>query len=163
MIGTSDDSPDKSGPVCLMSDSRTTGKLVQCDDPENTVALWWLADTPAFWTITTFAGRPPPVNGGPASQAQLGRPYGVAVDGPGNLYIADTRNHCVRKVDSTGTITTIAGSGERGFGGDGGQATAAQLYSPLDVAVDGEGNLYVADSLNRRIRKLTPPTTGQDR
>ena len=111
-------------------------------------------------TITTIAGtgefdfRSFSGDGGPASQAQLYSPRGVAVDGAGNLYIADSDNHRIRKVDSTGTITTIAGTGENGFSGDGGPASQARLYWPADVAVDGAGNLYIADRFNNRIRKV---------
>ena len=108
-------------------------------------------------TITTIAGtgeRRFGGDGGPAIQAQLDEPTGVVVDGAGNLYIADLANHRIRKVDSTGTITTIAGTGERGFGGDGGPATQARLNYPYGVAVDGAGNLYIADPYNHRIRKV---------
>ena len=109
-------------------------------------------------TITTIAGTGEfgfNGDGGPAVEAQLNYPVGMAVDGAGNLYIADARNHRIRKVDSSGTITTIAGTGELGFGGDGGPATDARLAFPTDVAVDGAGNLYIADSQNHRIRILT--------
>ena len=108
-------------------------------------------------TITTIAGTGKDGfsgDGGPASQAQLNFPTGVAVNGEGNLYIADVGNHRIRKVDSTGTITTFAGTGERGFGGDGGPAIQAQLDAPTGVAVDGAGNLYIADRNNSRIRKV---------
>ena len=108
-------------------------------------------------TITTIAGSGESGfggDGGPATEAQLRRPDGVAVDGAGNLYIADGRNNRIRKVDSTGTIITIAGTGESGFGGDGGPATEAQLRRPDGVAVDGAGSLYIADSRNNRIRKV---------
>ena len=108
-------------------------------------------------TISTVAGARGPGfggDGGPAVEAQLRTPRGVAVDGAGNLYIADWGNHRIRKVDSTGTISTVAGSGERGFGGDGGPATAARLFSPTGVAVDGAGNLYFSDRDNHRIRKV---------
>ena len=107
-------------------------------------------------TITTVAGTGEFGDGGPATQAQLIYPDDVAVDGLGNVYIADRNNHRIRKVDSTGTITTIAGTGERGFGGDGGPATQAQLANPGGVAVDGLGNVYISDSLNQRIRKVDP-------
>ena len=108
-------------------------------------------------TITTVAGMGEDGfdgDSGPATQAQLDSPTGMAVDGSGNLYIADRDNHRIRKVDSTGMITTVAGMGEDGFGGDGGPATQAQLDSPTGVAVDGSGNLYIADRGNRRIRKV---------
>ncbi len=88
-----------------------------------------------------------------ASSAQLNVPYAVAVDGTGNLYIADTVNNRIRKV-SGGVISTIAGNGVTAFSGDGGQAAQAQLDSPSDVAVDGAGNLYIADLANHRIRQV---------
>ena len=114
-------------------------------------------------TITTIAGteeRGFSGDGGPAIQARLSLPYSVAVDSAGNLYIADASNHRIRRVDSTGTITTIAGTGERGFSGDDGPAIQAQLDDPTGVAVDGAGNLYIADASNHRIRLLTPTATG---
>ena len=93
-------------------------------------------------------------DGGPAVDAQLSRPTGVAVDGAGNLYIADTYNYRIRKVDAAGVITTVAGTGRGGYGGDGGPAVAARLTWPRDVALDGAGNLYIADYWNHRIRKV---------
>ena len=108
-------------------------------------------------TITTVAGTGEGSfggDGGPAVRSQLREPRGVAVDGAGNLYIADSQNNRIRKVDSTGTITTVAGTGAFGFSGDGGPASEAQLYSPHSVTVDGAGNLYIADSGNHRIRKV---------
>ena len=93
-------------------------------------------------------------DGGPAIAAQLNGPYGVAVDGAGNLYIADAHNQRIRKVDANGIISTVAGNGTSGFSGDGGPATAAQLNTPHGVATDGAGNLYIADTYNRRIRKI---------
>ena len=113
-------------------------------------------------TITTVAGTGSTGlrlggfsgDGGPATSAQLQHPSGVAVDSSGNLYIADTYNHRIRKVDSSGTITTVAGTGVSGFSGDGGMASAAMLDSPGDVAVDGSGNLYIADTYNSRIRRV---------
>ena len=111
----------------------------------------------ASGTITTIAGTGEPGfggDGGPVVEAQLSLPRGVAVDGAGNLFIADTGNNRIRRVDPSGTITTIAGTGEPGFGGDGGLAADAQLYAPYDVAVDGSGNLFIADSANSRIRQV---------
>ena len=91
---------------------------------------------------------------GPAGGAQLYEPYGVAVDSAGNVYIADTLNNRVRKV-SNGIITTVAGDGTPGFSGDGGPATSAQLSTPIGLAVDSAGNLYIADVNNYRIRKVS--------
>ena len=96
----------------------------------------------------TYAG-----DGGPATSAQL-RPSGVAVDGAGNLYIADYSNWRIRKVDTSGNISTVAGTGTMGYSGDGGAATSAQITSPYGVAVDGAGNLYIADGNNYRVRKV---------
>ena len=95
-------------------------------------------------------------DGGPATQAHLNGPTGIAVDNIGNLYIADDGNHCIRKVDANGIITTLAGTGTAGFYGDGGLAANAQLNSPRGVAVDDDGNVYIADMLNHRIRKVDP-------
>jgi sugar lactone lactonase YvrE len=91
---------------------------------------------------------------GPASRAQLDTPTGLAVDSAGNVYIADFRNNRIREV-SDGTITTVAGTGVPGYGGNNGPATSAQLYNPTGVAVDPAGNLYIADAGNNRIRKVS--------
>jgi len=109
-------------------------------------------------TISTVAGNGISVffgDGGPATSAALASPTGIAVDAAGNLYIADTLNHRVRRVTAGGIITTVAGNGLRGFAGDGGPATAAFLDEPYGVAVDTAGNLFIADSSNNRIRKVT--------
>ena len=91
---------------------------------------------------------------GPAASARLNAPSGVALDGAGNLYIADTSNHRIRKVTPDGMISTVAGGGTAL--GDNGPAASAQLFDPFDVALDGAGNLYIADASNDRIRKVTP-------
>ena len=107
--------------------------------------------------LTLVAGNGTPGfsgDNGPATSAQLNGPAGVAVDSAGNLYIADTGNHRIRKV-SNGVITTVAGNGTPGFSGDNGPATSAQLYNPVGVAVDSAGNLYIADAGNNRIRKVS--------
>jgi sugar lactone lactonase YvrE len=109
-------------------------------------------------TIATVAGGGVG-DGGPASNANLSFPYGVAVDAAGNLYIADTDNHRVREVSTLGTITTVAGTGTPGFSGDGGPATSAGLYSPQGVAVDAAGNLYIAEHYNYRVRKVSTSGT----
>ena len=109
-------------------------------------------------TLTTVAGDGTAGYsgaGGAAAAAQLNSPTGVALDGAGSLYIADWGNHSIRKVDSAGIIFTVAGNGTQGFGGDGGAAASAQLNSPQGVALDGSGNLYIADTSNHRIRKIT--------
>jgi uncharacterized protein (TIGR03437 family) len=109
-------------------------------------------------TITTVAGNGSigqSGDGGPATGAQLNWPLGVAVDGIGNLFIADTGNHRIRTASPNGAIITVAGNGTQGFSGDGGPAVSAQLNYPLSVAVDGAGNLFIADGSNR-IRKVSP-------
>jgi poly(3-hydroxybutyrate) depolymerase/sugar lactone lactonase YvrE len=108
-------------------------------------------------TVSTIAGTGAAGfsgDGGPAPAAQLQAPWGLAVDSAGNLFIADTGNHRVRKVAPDGTITTVAGIGTRGFSGDGGKATAAQFNQPCGVAADSQGNLFVVDRLNYRVRRV---------
>jgi uncharacterized protein (TIGR03437 family) len=106
--------------------------------------------------VTTVAGNGGASLGdnGPATGAGLNGPLGVAVDSAGNLYIADSFNNRIRKV-SNGVITTIAGNGKPGFSGDNGPATSAQLDGPQGVAVDSAGNIYIADTNNKRIRKVS--------
>jgi uncharacterized protein (TIGR03437 family) len=93
---------------------------------------------------------------GPAIQANLTDVHGIVVDSSGNLYIADTGNSRVRKVDTSGNITTYAGGAGVGYGGDGGKAIAATLNRPAGLAVDSNGNLYIADYGNATVRKVTP-------
>jgi sugar lactone lactonase YvrE len=95
-------------------------------------------------------------DGGSATSAMLSLPRDVAVDSAGNLFIADTGRSRIRKVTPDGIISTVAGSGNAGYSGDGGPATSAQIKNPDGVAVDSEGNLFIADSGNYRIRKVTP-------
>jgi sugar lactone lactonase YvrE len=96
-------------------------------------------------------------DGGLAIGAQLQLPVGIAVDGAGNLYIADSANNAIRKVTTDGNINTIAGLGPTapGFSGDAAVATAANLDGPLDVAVDSNNNVYIADTNNANVRKIT--------
>ncbi|MGD0784340.1 MAG: Ig-like domain repeat protein [Sedimentisphaerales bacterium] len=112
--------------------------------------------------ITTVAGNGTygySGDGGQASMASLAIPVGVAVDTSNNMFIADYGNHRVRKVDlSTAIITTIAGNGTWGFSGDGGQATLAKLSNPTGIAMDAQGNLFIADEGNNRIREVNLST-----
>ncbi|WLQ39879.1 RICIN domain-containing protein [Streptomyces laculatispora] len=108
-------------------------------------------------TISTVAGKGTAGfsgDGGPATSAQLNLPLGVVVDSAGILYISDYNNHRVRKVAPDGKITTFAGKGSAGFGGDGGPAAAAQLNNPFGLAVDCVDTLYIADHVNNRVRKV---------
>ncbi len=108
--------------------------------------------------VNTFAGNGTLSHSGDglaATSAQLNTPLGVAVDAAGNLYIADTLNNVVRRVGTNGVITPFAGNGSAGFGGDGGAATSAQLSGPQGLALDSAGNLYIADTQNQRVRKVS--------
>jgi len=112
--------------------------------------------------MSTFAGKGADRycgDGGAATSACLRSPRGVAVDTDGNVFIADTDNNRVRKVAPNGTITTVAGGGVGQFCGDGGPATSACLRSPRSVAVDTGGNIFIADTLNNRVRKVAPNGT----
>src|ERR1700758_1734161 len=111
--------------------------------------------------ITTVAGSGIPPNnygfsgdGGFATAAELYNPNGIAFDENSNLYIADTYNNRIRKVNTLGVITTIAGNGTQGYNGDGGQAINAKLNAPTGVILDTFGNLYIADLFNYVIRKV---------
>jgi trimeric autotransporter adhesin len=98
-------------------------------------------------------------DGGPATSAQLNTPANVVFDAVGNLYIADSANNRVRKISPSGVITTAAGAGVAGYSGDGGSATSAMLNGPKGLASDADGNVYIADTQNNRIRKLLPNGT----
>lgn len=120
----------------------------------------------ALGELTVVAGRGPspcPMlpgaingDGGAAKEAPLCDPQGVAVDSAGNVYIAEYNGHRIRVVSPEGVIRTLAGTGEAGFSGDGGPATEARLRSPHAVAVDGAGNILIADTSNGRIRQVSP-------
>jgi uncharacterized protein (TIGR03437 family) len=136
-------------PIAVALDSN--GNLYIADEGDNRIRK---VDPTGI--ISTYAGTGlPGYNGdrGPAKNAALDFPTGVAVDTKGNLYIADSLNFVIRRVDVDGTINTIAGNGKPGFAGDNGLATSAQM-NPVAVAVDAAGNLYIADGLNFRIRKV---------
>ncbi|PQJ09483.1 hypothetical protein CJD36_019785 [Flavipsychrobacter stenotrophus] len=108
--------------------------------------------------ITTIAGTGTAGytgNGVPATTATIDVTTGMAIDGTGNIFISDLNNHVVRKINTSGIITTIAGNGTQGFSGDMGPATDAQLDKPRGLACDATGNLYISDYKNRRIRKVS--------
>ncbi|MEV7194605.1 RICIN domain-containing protein [Streptomyces sp. NPDC093510] len=139
------------GPLGIAVDH--TGSLFICDSSNHRVRKVGAdgkIDTVVGTGTAGFGG-----DGGPAAEAQLKRPAAVAVDSAGALYITDAGNQRVRKVTADGVISTVAGTGTAGFGGDGGAATAAHLNAPSGVAVDSSGVLYVAESSNHRVRKIT--------
>ena len=105
-------------------------------------------------SINAYSGNGYSGDGGPALSATLGSPYALAMDRAGSLYIADGQNSVIRKITTDGIIHTIAGTGTNGYSGDGGPATAAQLNVPESLAIDSAGNIYIADTVNSRIRKI---------
>ena len=109
--------------------------------------------------ISTIAGKTPggfAGDNGPAIDARFRYPYGLAVGPDGSLYIADSQNHRVRRIDAAGIITTVAGNGTPGFAGDNADATAAQLNTPYGVALGPDGSLFIVDQFNYRVRKVRP-------
>jgi serine/threonine-protein kinase len=113
-------------------------------------------------TVTTLAGSTQSgyvagYTDGPAAEARFQSPHGVAADRDGNVYVADTGNHCIRKITPDGMVTTLAGTNEPGYAD--GQGTQARFSYPAGIAVDGEGNIYVADTANHRIRQIAPDGT----
>jgi hypothetical protein len=120
------------------------------------------AEEPRRGVMETFAGtgkKGYAGDGGPAAKAMLNQPFHVEVDGKGNVFIAEAENHCIRRVDSkSGQIVTVAGTGKKGYSGDGGPATQATFNEPYAVVVDGDGNLYIVDRLNAAVRKVDGKT-----
>jgi trimeric autotransporter adhesin len=159
--------PGDGGPATSASLSQPTDVAVDAAgnlyiaDPNNQRIRMVSATT---GDITTIAGDGTYGYGGdgdpgPATKAEFRNPEGIAFDAAGNLYIADSGNCRIRKMTPTGAITTVAGNGQQGFYGDGGAATAAKLLIPAAVRLDGMGNLYISDTNNQRIRKVTPSGT----
>ena len=110
-------------------------------------------------TSSVFAGNGTEADsgdGGPANAAGLAAPTGIAVDPAGNVYVGESNGHRIRRIDPSGTITTIAGTGEDGTGGDGGPATAAQFMNITAMAIDSAGNLYIVDDGAQRVRRIDP-------
>ena len=112
--------------------------------------------------ITTVAGTGAQGfegDGGAATAASMDSPGGLAVDSNGNLYLADTHNHRIRRIDTaTGAITTVAGTGVSGFAGDNNSATTAKLTLPHGISIDTQGNIYISDTANHRIRRIDGAT-----
>jgi len=129
------------------------GNIYFCDNTN-----YWVDQINTSGIITKVAGSIPGFggDGGPATNARLGEIYGMAADDAGNIYICDASNHRVRKVNTAGIITTIAGNGTPGFGGDNGPAANANLNRPTGVFVTYTGYIYIADYGNHRIRKVSP-------
>jgi hypothetical protein len=137
-------------------------------NPTNfTTAAWALFDRAAAYAsmncgrnmLWTAAGAGGSVYGGDGAQALasgLNAPWGLAIDSQGRVHIADGSAHAVRRINANGTMTTVAGTGTAGFSGDGGPATSARLNAPVRLAFDASDNLYIADSANHRIRRVTP-------
>ncbi len=136
-------------------DVTADGSLYVLDESYNKVYCMRPDSTLSVVAGTSYSG---PYNGDniPATKAKLYHPYGIAVTPDGILYIADTYNHRIRKVDKNGIITTIAGTGIGGFSGDDGLAVDAQLNYPYDIAISPYGDLYISDGGNYRIRKISP-------
>jgi uncharacterized protein (TIGR03437 family) len=133
----------------------SSGNLYIADSGNNAIRKY----TASTATVSTLAGTGPlnagySGDGGPAIKATLKAPSSIALDSQGNVYVADTGNHAIRKI-SGGIITTVAGTVGAGFSGDGGQAIFAHLNNPKGIAFDSTGNLYIADTVNNRIRIVT--------
>ncbi|MGW2190455.1 NHL domain-containing protein [Streptomyces sp. NPDC001719] len=140
---------DKAGSLYIADINNHLVRMVDTDTPRR---IFTVAGT----GTSGYSG-----DGGPATNAQLSEPVDVALAPDGSLYIADWANHVVRRVGPDGMIRTVAGTGTSGYSGDGGPATNAQLMDPVEVAVDGAGNLYIADREGQRVRRvqMAPPAT----
>lgn len=137
------------GPTRLQTD--VDGDLYFCDTDNHVVRR--LRDG----VITTVAGTGQPGysgDGGPAEQAQLNAPYDLRFSPAGDLYVADTGNNVIRRVDANGVVTTVVGSGAQGFDGDGGEARAARLNRPSGINFSADGSLWIADTFNQRVRRV---------
>ncbi|OJX21934.1 MAG: hypothetical protein BGO75_19590 [Burkholderiales bacterium 68-20] len=137
---------DRSGRVYIADSDNNIIRRIKLDGTIETIA--GVQNGPAC--VANYSG-----DGGPATSAHLGCATSVASDSLGNLYIADMKNHRIRKVDAnTGTIATVAGTGTPGYGGDGGPATSAQLQDPFVIVIDSQDRVYISDQGNRRVRRI---------
>jgi len=141
-----------SGVTCAAADAR--GNVYLCDETSNIVARISRDGMLAVVAGSGIRSGGFSGDGGMATAARLNLPQRVALDAAGNLYIADTSNHRIRKVSLDGIISTVAGTGEAGFSGDKGPATAAQLNMPYGLTVSTSGLLYIADTFNNRVRRV---------
>ena len=143
-------------PIDLALDAQ--GRLLVAESVNNVIRRIDLSTG----TISTVAGtgeRGFEGDGGLATEAHLGRPRGIVLDASGNLFVTDSSNHRIRRVDAgTGVITTVAGTAEAGYSGDGGPAMSAVLNDPGGIAADASGNLFFADRSNYRIRRIDAET-----
>jgi sugar lactone lactonase YvrE len=130
----------------------STGNLYVADT--NNFTIRKITPAGAVSTVAGLAGISG-ISDGAGNAARFSSPEGVTVDGSGNLYVADTDNHTIRKITPAGAVTTLAGLAGTSGGGDG-SGSVAQFQYPADLAVDSAGNLYVADTDNHTIRKITP-------
>ncbi|MCH8905119.1 MAG: hypothetical protein IIA45_14530 [Bacteroidetes bacterium] len=143
-------------PTAVCSD--TTGNIYISDKGNQRIrkvdGVSGIISTIAGTGTASFTG-----DGGPSTSATISQPHGMQTDIAGNLYFADRTNHRIRRIDFvTGIITTVAGNGTIGFSGDGGAATSAGLNYPIGLCLDDSGNIYIADQINHRIRKVTKST-----
>jgi sugar lactone lactonase YvrE len=111
-----------------------------------------------LWTAAGTGSTTYPGDGNQSVASGMNTPWGVAIDDQGRVFYADSAAHVVRRINTSGTVTTVAGTGTSGSTGDGGQATSARLNAPVRLAFDAAGNLYIADSGNNKIRKVTVST-----
>jgi trimeric autotransporter adhesin len=136
----------------------STGNLYIADTGNDVVRMIAAAGT--ISTIVGSGGAGYSGDGGPATSAKLNSPYGVNLDSAGDIYVADSMNNVVRMVNTAGIISTITGNDTNGYSGDGGAATSAALSNPQGVALDSQGNFYISDRNNNRVREVNTPTGG---
>ena len=133
----------------------STGNVYIADTGNNVIRM--ITTTGTISTIAGTGAAGYSGDGGAATSARLGGPYGLNADSAGDLYIADSMNNVIRMVTTAGIISTIAGNGTNGYSGDGAEATGAALSNPQSVALDSQGNVYISDRNNNRVREVNTP------